>query len=574
MATDGGSANGREGGHDGNGVARAFERYDQTFPALTSHEIERMRHFGEIRTYKDGEMLFETGKPGPGMFVVLSGHVAITQRDGLGHVTPVIDQGPGQFLAEIGQLSGRVALVDGRAEGEVETLLIPPERLRALLVAEAVLGERIMRALILRRVNLIQGGVGGPVLIGPSNSTSVARLQNFLVRNGYPNHLLDPTGDHDAAELIARYSPSPEDWPLVITIDGTVLRNPSENALAHAIGMIGGPRGDKIYDAAIVGCGPAGLATAVYAASEGLSVVVLDTRAYGGQAGASARIENYLGFPTGISGQALAGRAFSQAQKFGADIMIPISAQSLDCSRNDGVFKLALNCGDEVRSRAVVVASGARYRRPEVDNLDKFEGRGVWYWASPVEARLCVEQEVALVGGGNSAGQAAVFLSGHARKVTMIIRGGGLGASMSRYLIERIEATPNIDLLFNTEVVALEGGQTGSLERVRWRSRLSGEDFTTDIRNLFLFVGADPATGWLDGCGVTLDRGGFVVTGAQSDLNVGRPLSQLETSVPGVFAVGDVRSGSVKRVGGAIGEGAQVVAALHGFLGDVAKPAL
>ncbi len=437
-----------------------------------------------------------------------------------------------------------------------------------------MLGERIMRALILRRVNLIQGGVGGPVLIGPSNSTSVARLQNFLIRNGYPNHLLDPAGDHDAAELIARYSPSPEDWPLVITIDGTVLRNPSENELARAIGMIGGPRGDKIYDAAIVGCGPAGLATAVYAASEGLSVVVLDTRAYGGQAGASARIENYLGFPTGISGQALAGRAFSQAQKFGADIMIPISARSLDCSRNDGVFKLALDCGDEVRSRAVVVASGARYRRPDVDNLDKFEGRGVWYWASPVEARLCAEQEVALVGGGNSAGQAAVFLSGHARKVTMIIRGGGLGASMSRYLIERIEATPNIDLLFNTEVVALEGGQTGSLERVCWRSRLSGEDFTTDIRNLFLFVGADPATGWLDGCGVTLDRGGFVVTGAQSDLNVGRPRSQLETSVPGVFAVGDVRSGSVKRVGGAIGEGAQVVAALHGFLGDVAKPAL
>jgi thioredoxin reductase (NADPH) len=555
-------------------VARAFDRFEQTFPALTSNEIDRMRHFGEVRTYRDGEPLFETGKPGPGMFVLLQGHVSITQRDGLGHITPVIDQGPGQFLAEIGQLSARVALVDGHAEGDVETLLIPPERLRALLVAEAVLGERIMRALILRRVNLIQGGVGGPVLIGPSNSTSVARLQNFLTRNGYPNHLLDPAADHDAAELIARYSPSPEDWPLVVTFDGTVLRNPSENELARAIGMIGGPRGDKIYDAAIVGCGPAGLATAVYAASEGLSVVVLDTRAYGGQAGASARIENYLGFPTGISGQALAGRAFSQAQKFGADIMIPISARSLDCSRNDGVFKLALDCGDEVRSRAVVVASGARYRRPDVENLDKFEGRGVWYWASPIEARLCAEQEVALVGGGNSAGQAAVFLSGHARKVTMIIRGGGLGASMSRYLIERIEATPNIDLLFNTEVVGLEGGQTGSLERVRWRSRLSGEDFTINIRNLFLFVGADPATGWLDGCGVTLDRGGFVVTGAQSELNVGRPRSQLETSVPGVFAVGDVRSGSVKRVGGAIGEGAQVVAALHGFLGDVAKPAL
>jgi thioredoxin reductase (NADPH) len=571
MATDD-SENASAG--NGGGTARNFVRYDQTFPELTAQEIDRMRRFGEIRTYKDGERLFEAGKPGPGMFVLLAGHVAITQRDGFGHVTPVIDQGPGQFLAEVGQLSGRVALVDGTAEGDVETLLIPPDKLRALLVAEAVLGERIMRALILRRVNLIQAGVGGPVLIGPSDSPSVARLQNFLSRNGFPQHLLDPVTDHDAEEMIKRYSPSPDDWPLVVTTDGTVLRNPSENDLARALGMIGGPRGDKIYDAAIVGCGPAGLATAVYAASEGLSVVVLDTRAYGGQAGASARIENYLGFPTGISGQALAGRAFSQAQKFGADIMIPISARSLDCERRDGVFKLALEGEDEVQARSIVVASGARYRRPDIENLDKFEGRGVWYWASPVEARLCAEQEVALVGGGNSAGQAAVFLSGHARKVVMIIRGGGLGASMSRYLIERIEATPNIELMFNTEVTGLEGREHASLERVRWRSRLSGEETTAEIRNLFLFVGADPATGWLDGCGVTLDRAGFVVTGAQSELNLGRPRSQLETSVPGVFAVGDVRSGSVKRVGGAIGEGAQVVAALHGFLGDEAKPAL
>jgi thioredoxin reductase (NADPH) len=553
---------------------RTFVRPEQTFPELTADEIARMRRFGEIRKYRNGERLFETGKPGPGMFVVLSGHVAITQRDGLGHVTPVIDQGPGQFLAEIGQLSGRVALVDGHAEGDVETLLIPPERLRALLVAEADLGERIMRALILRRVNMIQSGVGGPVLIGPSNSTGVVRLQGFLTRNGIPNHLLDPERDHDAAELIARYSPSPSDWPLVVTADGTVLRNPGETELARAIGMIGGPRGERIYDAAIVGCGPAGLATAVYAASEGLTVAVLDSRSFGGQAGASARIENYLGFPTGISGQALAGRAFSQAQKFGAEIMIPMSARSLDCSRKDGAFALKLDCGDALRARSVVVASGARYRRPEIENLDSFEGRGVWYWASPIEARLCAEQDIALVGGGNSAGQAAVFLSGHARKILMIIRGGGLGASMSRYLIERIEATPNIELMFNTEVVALEGRPDASLERVRWRSRLSGEDTTAEIRNLFLFVGADPATGWLEGCGVTLDRGGFVVTGAQSDLHLGKAASPLETSVPGVFAVGDVRSGSVKRVGGAIGEGAQVVAALHGFLGDAAKQAI
>jgi thioredoxin reductase (NADPH) len=552
----------------------AFPRHEQTFPTLTAHEIDRMRRFGDVRSYKDGETLFETGRPGPGMFVVLSGHVAITQRDGLGHVTPIIDQGPGQFLAEIGQLSGRVALVDGHAEGDVETLLIAPDKLRALLVAEADLGERIMRALILRRVSLIQGGAGGPVLIGPATLGDMARLQNFLARNGQPHHLLDPATDKDAADLVARYSPSRTDLPLVVCPDGTVLKNPSEVSLAMAMGMIGDHAHDKLYDVAVVGSGPAGLATAVYAASEGLSVAVLDARAYGGQAGASARIENYLGFPTGISGQALAGRAFTQAQKFGAEMLIPVSVKSLDCTRGTGAFALATQCGQTLRAKSIVVASGARYRRPEIENLTAFEGRGVWYWASPIEARLCANQDVILVGGGNSAGQAAVFLSGHARKVFMIIRGGGLGASMSRYLIERIEATPNIELIFNAEVVGLEGIDEVSLERVRWRSRLSPEMFTMDIRNLFLFVGADPATGWLDGCGVTLDRGGFVVTGAQSEQNQGRLVPSLETSVPGVFAVGDVRSGSVKRVGGAIGEGAQVVAALHGFLGDAAKPAL
>jgi thioredoxin reductase (NADPH) len=555
-------------------MAAAFPRHEQTFPALTPQEIARMRRFGEVRNYKDGERLFETGKPGPGMFVILSGHVAITQRDGFGRVTPVIDQGPGQFMAEIGQLSGRVAMVDGTAEGDVETLLIPPERLRALLVVEADLGERIMRALILRRVSLIQAGVGGPVLIGSSSSRDVIRLQGFLTRNGYPHHLLDPVADKDAADLVARYTPSPQDLPLVVVPDGTVLRNPSLSGIARAMGMLRALAKDTVHDVAIVGCGPAGLSTAVYAASEGLSVAVCDARAFGGQAGASARIENYLGFPTGISGLALTARAYNQAQKFGADMMIPVSVMSLDCSRDDGVFGLKLDDGGVLRAKSVVVASGARYRRPEIENLPDFEGRGVWYWASPIEARLCTEQEVILVGGGNSAGQAAVFLSGHARKVHMVIRGGGLGASMSRYLIERIEATPNIELVFNTEVVALEGTKDVSLEHVRLRSRLSGEASTVDIRNLFLFVGADPATGWLDGCGVMVDRGGFVVTGAQRKNSEGQLASALETSVPGVFAVGDVRSGSVKRVGGAIGEGAQVVAALHGFLGDAGKPAL
>jgi len=552
----------------------AFPRYEQTFPELTPHEIARMRRFGEPRSYHSGDLLFETGKVGPGMFVILTGHVTITQRDGLGNVTPVIDQGPGQFLAEIGQLSGRVALVDGHAEGDVETLLIPSERLRALLVAEADLGERIMRALILRRVSLIQGGVGGPVLIGAHTLGDMARLQNFLGRNGHPYHVLDPDTDKDAADLVARYATSRADLPLVVVPDGTVLRNPTEAAIAYAIGMIGDEDHDKLYDVAVVGSGPAGLATAVYAASEGLSVAVFDARAFGGQAGASARIENYLGFPTGISGMALAGRAYNQAQKFGAQMLIPVSVTSLDCSRNDGALALSTDCGQLMRARSVVVASGARYRRPDIENLASFEGRGVWYWASPIEARLCAEQEVALVGGGNSAGQAAVFLSGHARKVYMVIRGGGLGASMSRYLIERIEATPNIELLFNTEIVGLDSSEEGTLQQVRWKSRLGGEPTAVEIRNLFLFVGADPATDWLDGCGVMVDRGGFVVTGAQCGKGDNRPPSALETSVPGVFAVGDVRSGSVKRVGGAIGEGAQVVAALHGFLEEAAKPAL
>ena len=557
------------------GATFAFPRHEQTFPTLTHHEIERMRRFGELRTYKDGEALFETGKPGPGMFVVLSGHVAINLRDGLGHVTPVIDQGAGQFVAEIGQLSGRVALVDGHADGDVETLLIPPDQLRALLMAEADLGERIMRALILRRVSLIQGGAGGPVLIGPVSLGDMARLQNFLARNGQPHHVLDPAEDKDAADLVARYSASRADLPLVVCPDGTVLRNPSETSLALAMGMITNHAHDKLYDVAVVGSGPAGLATAVYAASEGLSVAVFDSRAFGGQAGASARIENYLGFPTGISGQALAGRAYNQAQKFGAEMLIPVSIRSLDCSQRDGVFALATECGQSLRAKSIVVASGARYRRPEIENLDAYEGRGVWYWASPIEAKLCVDQDVVLVGGGNSAGQAAVFLSSHARKVYMIIRGGGLGASMSHYLIERIEATPNIELIFNAEVVGLEGGEDTALRRVRWRSRLAPDDLQSlDIRNLFLFVGADPATGWLEGCGVKVDRAGFVLTGVQSGQNGERPVPPLETTVPGVFAVGDVRSGSVKRVGGAIGEGAQVVAALHGFLADGSKPSL
>jgi thioredoxin reductase (NADPH) len=549
-------------------------RYDQTFPALTAAEIDRMRRFGTLRRYADGEKLFETGKPSPGMFVVLCGHVAITQHDGMGHVTPVADQGAGQFVAEVGQLSNRATLVDATAEGDVETLLIPPQGVRSLLVAEADLGERIMRALILRRVNLIQSGAGGPALVGPPNMADVVRLQGFLSRNGWPHHLLDPATDHEASDLIAHYASEAGGLPLVVCPDGAVLHNPSEAVLARQLGMTGNARKGFVYDVAVVGAGPAGLATAVYAASEGLSVVVLDARAFGGQAGASARIENYFGFPTGISGQALTARASVQAQKFGAEMMIPVVVKTLDCARANGVLALEVDGDERIEARTVVVASGARYRRPAIEDLARFEGRGIWYWASPIEARLCAGEEVILVGGGNSAGQAAVFLSGHAAKVRMMVRAKGLAESMSRYLIDRIAATPNIELMIQTEIVALLGAPDASLERVRWRDRAAGVETEAPIRNVFLFVGADPATGWLDGCGVAVDKAGFIVTGPHCRSAENRPAALLESSVPGVFAVGDVRSGSVKRVGAAIGEGAQVVQALHGFLADSRSPTL
>ncbi|HEY5204834.1 MAG TPA: FAD-dependent oxidoreductase [Roseiarcus sp.] len=547
-------------------------RYQETFPALTAQEIDRLRRYGPLRKYEAGEKLVEAGKISPGMFVVLKGLVAITQRDGLGHVTPIAEQGAGQFLADVGQLSTRATLVDAMAVGDVETLVIPTEGLRALLVAEAELGERIMRALILRRVALLQGGAAGAVLIGSAGAADVIRLDGFLTRNGYPHHLLDPARDLEAKEVIGRYADIVGGLPLVVCPDGTVLGNPSEQALSRQIGLTVTLRPNFVYDVAVVGAGPAGLSTAVYACSEGLSVVVLDGRAFGGQAGASARIENYFGFPTGISGQALTARAFIQAQKFGADIMIPVAVKTLDCSRANGVFVLEADGGDRIQARTIVVASGARYRHPTIADIARFEGRGIWYWASQIEARLCAGEEVALVGGGNSAGQGAVFLSAHASKVRMMVRGPGLAESMSRYLIDRIAATPNIELMTETELLALSGVAGGNLESVRWRDRRAGKETEVAIRNVFLFVGADPATEWLQGC-VALDKAGFVITGVGASNDAPAP-SPLESSAPGVFAVGDVRSGSVKRVGGAIGEGAQVVAAIHRFLSHAPGPHL
>ena len=547
-------------------------RYQETFPALTAQEIDRLRRYGSLRKYSNGEKLFEAGKISPGMFVVLKGVVALTQRDGLGHLAPIVEQGEGQFLADVGQLSTRATLVDGTAEGDVETLLIPTEGLRALLVAEADLGERIMRALILRRVALLQGGAAGAVLIGSAGAADVIRLEGFLTRNGYPHHLLDPARDPEAQEVIARYTDVAGGLPLVICPDGSVLGNPSEAAVSRQIGLTAPTRSNFVYDVAVVGAGPAGLSTAVYGCSEGLTVAVLDARAYGGQAGASARIENYFGFPTGISGQALTARAFVQAQKFGADVMIPVAIKTLDCSRPNHALVLETDDGERIQARTVVVASGARYRHPTIADIARFEGRGIWYWASQIEAQLCAGEEVALVGGGNSAGQGAVFLSRHASKVRMMVRGPGLAESMSRYLIDRIAATPNIELMTETELVALSGAAGANLEGVRWRDGRAGKETEAAIRNVFLFVGADPATEWLQGC-VALDKAGFVITGIAGDDGAPVP-SPLESSVPGVFAVGDVRSGSVKRVGGAIGEGAQVVAAIHRFLSHAPGPHL
>ena len=543
-------------------------RRDQMFPVLTQAEIARIQRFGTLRHYASGEKLFAAGEPSPGMFVVLKGSVVMSRRDGLGHVAPLATRGPGHFLAELSQLSGRHAFLDGQAQGEVETLLIPSEQLRALIIAEADLGERIVRALILRRVGLLEAGALGPVLIGQPNSPHILRLQTFLERTGPPYQIVEAKDDEAAAALLEQYGTAGRDV-VVVSPNGTVLLDPSEEALGRSLGMLGAARHDELFDVVVVGAGPAGLATAVYAASEGLRVAVLDCRSFGGQAGASARIENYLGFPTGISGQALAGRAFVQAQKFGAEVLIPAQAAALDCSqaRPGGELVVTLRDGARLRSRTVVIASGARYRRPDVPRLGEFEGRGVWYWASALEARMCEQNEVALVGGGNSAGQAAVFLAEHASKVHMLVRGPSLAASMSRYLIDRINATPRIELHFHTELTQLHGDATEGLTGVTWHDSETDREEERPVHHVFLFVGADPETDWLAGCGVARDAQGFLLTGNAWTNGTGGSLSApLGSNVPGVFAVGDVRSGSVKRVGAAIGEGAAVVALIHQYL--------
>jgi thioredoxin reductase (NADPH) len=549
-------------------------RREQMFPKLTPHEIDRLRRFGEVRHYAAGDALFVTGDITPGMYVLINGSVRVTRRDPLGHSASIVEQEPGEFVAEVGQLSGQPAFVDVHAVDHVDALLISPENLRALMIVEPELGERIMHALILRRVALIEAGAGGPVLIGPEVSQDMVRLQGFLARNAYPYQVLDPAKDSDAAKLVQQYAANPTDLPLAVCPKGTILKNPSEAELALALGMVPIDERDQTYDVAIIGAGPAGLSTAVYAASEGLSVIVFDARAFGGQAGASARIENYFGFPAGISGQALAGLAYVQAQKFGARMLIPAEVVRLDLTETPIAVHLA--GGRRVKASTAVVATGARYRRLNVPNLGDFEGRGVWYWASPIEARLCRNEEIVLVGGGNSAGQAAVFLRSFAAKIWMLVRGPSLAESMSQYLIDRIRAIDKIEVLTHTEIIALYGSREKQLERVRWRNNVTGEETEKPIRHVFLFIGADPATTRLRESGLALDAKNYILTGPdarRANNGSGRPLP-LETSVRGVFAAGDVRSGSVKRIGAAIGEGAVVGAELHTVLanGAAASP--
>jgi thioredoxin reductase (NADPH) len=538
-------------------------RRQQRFPVLEPEEIDRLAQFGERRSYAAGDRMVTTGEIAPGTFVILRGRVDVTQRGPHGQSELIVTHGPGSFQGELAQLSDRPSLVDAIATEAAEAIVIPPRRLRDLMVEEAELGERIMRALILRRVGLLEIGAGGPIIVGSADNGDVLRLEGFLTRNGHPHQRFDPKADPCAQTLIERFHVDARELPIVLCPDGRLLRNPSEVELARCIGLVRPIDPHKIYDVVIVGAGPAGLAAAVYAGSEGLSALVLDCRAFGGQAGASARIENYLGFPTGITGLALMARAYHQAQKFGVEMAIPDEVGCLQehAVSDESRFLLTLANKERVRARTVVIASGARYRRLEVENLASFEGSCVHYWASPLEGRLCAGQEVALVGGGNSAGQAAVYLSSQVAKVWLIVRGPGLEANMSRYLVDRIAARPNVEILTQTTVTALEG-RDGILEAIRCRSHGSGEDVRFAIRHLFLFIGADPNTDWLSRSGVTLDDKGFVCAGA----NILRPL---ETSLPGVFAIGDVRSGSVKRVAAAVGEGAQVVAALHAFLAEL-----
>jgi thioredoxin reductase (NADPH) len=545
------------------------ERRAQMFPTLSEAQIKRIAAHAQRRTVPAGEVVFEQGQASTGIHVVLSGELEVV-RPGLAGDDPIVVHGAGSFTGEVSALSGRRALVRGRMRVAGDVLFLDPAGLRRVIQEDSELSELLMRAFILRRVALLANGYGDATLIGSGHSAGTLRLQEFFTRNAHPYTYIDVDRDADVQALLERFHVGVGDVPVVICRGEKVLKNPTNEEVADCFGMVDALDGDKIRDLIVVGAGPGGLAAAVYGASEGLDVLVLETNAPGGQAGTSSKIENYLGFPTGISGQALAGRAFTQATKFGAEISVARSAARFVCGGPKG-YEITLSNGGTVRARAIVIASGVQYRKIPIENVEKFEGVGVYYAATATEARLCGGDEVIVVGGANSAGQAAVFLAGQARHVHVLIRGAGLSDTMSRYLIRRIEETPNITLRPHSEITSLDGDDR--LRTVRWKGPNGVE--SRDIGHVFLMTGAEPNTKWLEGC-VALDEKGFVKTGhdlTHDEMTAGkwtlpRAPYLFETNRHRVFAVGDVRSGSVKRVASAVGEGSICVQLVHRTLAE------
>ncbi|HWZ33509.1 MAG TPA: FAD-dependent oxidoreductase [Bryobacteraceae bacterium] len=548
----------------------AVEKSELAFPKLDAAAIARLASYGHERRTSAGEILFDVGQANVSVFVVLEGDIEIVSPSGSG-VHVVVVHEPGDFTGEVNLLSGRPSLVRGRTTVPSTLLEIDRSNLYRIVQADAALSELFLRAFMLRRAYLVASGTGDVVLIGSNHSADTLRLKGFLARNGHPHTYIDVDRDPDVQHLLDQFHFRLDEIPVLICRGEHVLRNPSNADAAACLGLNEEVDEQSVYDVIVAGAGPSGLAAAVYAASEGLRVLVLESSAPGGQAGSSSRIENYLGFPTGVSGQELADRALVQAQKFGAHVNVALPATALKCARRP--FVVEMGGGGSVQGRSIIVATGAAYRKLPLHNLAHFEGVGVYYGATFVEAQLCQGENVAIVGGGNSAGQAAVFLSGRVRHLHLLVRGPGLSDTMSRYLIRRIEETPNITLLPFTEITALEGN--GRLEGLRWRDSKTGVEEAHDIQHVFLMTGAAPNAAWLDNC-LALDEKGFVKTG--SDLSPGDlatakwPLPRapylLETSLPGVFAVGDVRSGSVKRVASAVGEGSIAVQLLHRVLAE------
>lgn len=540
---------------------------DHTFPVLSDAQLTRISQQGHRREVKAGEVLIDAGEPVTHFYVVLSGAIEGVQLRGGGGIR-VRTLRAGQFTGEVSILSGRPALVTLRVCLDGEIVEIDRDRLLALIQTDADLSEVFVRAFLLRRVGLISGGFADVLLVGSNHSSDTLRIKEFLTRNGHPYASVDPDHDAGVQELLDHFQFSLSDLPVLICRNTAVLRNPTNHQIADCLGFNDSIDQTHTRDVVIVGAGPSGLAAAVYAASEGLDVLVIESTSPGGQAGSSSRIENYLGFPSGITGNDLTGRAYTQAQKFGADIAIAESAVHLNCTPK--AYKVRIDSGIEVHARTVVIATGAEYRKLPLPNIARFEGVGIYYGATFIESQLCEGDEIIVVGGGNSAGQAAVFLSQTARRVHILVRAKGLAESMSRYLIRRIEESPGITLHTCTEIVALEGDN--HLERVQWRTD-GGPVEAKPIRHVFVMTGAKPSTSWLDGC-ITLDAQGFVKTGpdlSPEDLASARwPLSRsphlLETSRPGVFAVGDVRAGNVKRVASAVGEGSIAISFVHSAL--------